>query len=79
MQLKENSNASVYFDLLSNLNEDSKLELIAHLSKSILDNKKKNPKSFAKLFGAWKSNETSEEIIKNIRNSRVSKRKIEQF
>ena len=30
MQLKENSNASAYFDLLSNLNDNSKLELIAH-------------------------------------------------
>lgn len=36
MQLKENSNASAYFDLLSNLNDNSKLELIAHLSSSIL-------------------------------------------
>ncbi|MCC6514754.1 MAG: hypothetical protein IT275_00210 [Chitinophagales bacterium] len=79
MQLKENSNASAYYNLLSNLNESSKLELIAHLSNSILKNKSSKPKSFERLFGAWKSKETAEEIIDNIRKSRVSNRKIESF
>lgn len=79
MQLKENSNASAYYDLLSTLNESSKLELIAHLSNSILKNKSNKPKSFERLFGAWKSKETAEEIIDNIRKSRVSNRKIESF
>ena len=61
MQLKENSNASAYYNLLSNLNESSKLELIAHLSNSILKNKSSKPKSIERLFGAWKSKETAEE------------------
>jgi len=79
MQLKETSNASAYYDLLSNLNESSKLELIAHLSNSILKNKRNKSKSFEKLFGAWKSKETAEEIIENIKKSRFSNRKIESF
>lgn len=79
MQLKEPSNASAYFDLLSNLNENSKLELIAHLSNSILKDKKNKSIPFDKLFGSWKSNETAEKIIENIKQSRVSNRKIESI
>lgn len=79
MLLKENSSASVYYDLLSNLNESSKIELIAHLSNSIVNKKKQKSKSLDDLFGAWKSTETAEEIIADIRNSRVSNRKIEKF
>jgi hypothetical protein len=79
MQLKENSNARAYFDLLSNLNDNSKLELIAHLSSSILKNRNNKSRSFDSLFGAWKSKETAEEIINNIKKSRVSNREIESF
>lgn len=79
MQLKEESNASVYYDLLDNLNESSKIELIAHLSNSIVQKKKSKSKTLEQLFGAWKSKETAEEIIESIRSSRVSTRKIEPF
>ncbi|MEN9447608.1 MAG: hypothetical protein RJA25_898 [Bacteroidota bacterium] len=79
MLLKENSTASVYYDLLSNLNESSKIELIAHLSNSIINKKQQTTKPLEDLFGAWKSKETAEEIIAEIRKSRVSKRIIESF
>ncbi len=67
MLLKENSTASVYYDLLSNLNESSKIELIAHLSNSIINKKQQTTKPLEDLFGAWKSKETAEEIIAEIK------------
>ena len=35
--------------------------------------------SFYKAFGAWESNQTADEIISDIRNSRSLNRQIEQF
>lgn len=77
MQLKEHTNASVYFELLAHLDDAAKKALIAHLSAASTTAKKRKPKSFKQLFGAWKGRETAEEIIVAIRKSRTSKRKIE--
>lgn len=79
MQLKEKADISMYVDLLSHLDESAKKALIAHLSSTKLDKKKRKSKSFEQLFGAWKSSETAEEIISSIRKARVTKRKIESF
>ena len=75
MQLKEHTNASVYFELLSQLDDVS----IAHLADSNQTKTKKNTKTFKQLFGSWKSNETAEELIASIRKSRTTKRKLEAF
>ncbi len=79
MEFKEHTSASVYFELLSHLDESARQALIAHLSAPSSGAKKRKPKSFKQLFGAWKSQETAEEIIAAIRKSRTSKRKIVAF
>lgn len=68
-----------YVELLENLSPSNKLDLIAKLTASIkidLTNKKT---SFRKAFGAFESTKSAEEIIDDIRNSRVLNRQIEAF
>ena len=76
-QSPHNSVVDYYFDLLTNLSVESKLDLISKLSLSIKQNSKEPEVSLQSLFGAWKSDETAEEIIAEIRSSRVSNRTIE--
>lgn len=68
-----------YWGLLNNLNPHIKLSLIEKLLKSLKRdiNTKKN--DFKKAFGAWESDESAEEIIAQIRASRVFKRNIEKY
>jgi hypothetical protein len=74
---QDNSIADYYFDFLKNLNPDSKLDLISKLSLSLKEDKQSPDISLQSLFGAYKSDETAEEIIAEIRASRVSNRFIE--
>ena len=74
---QDNSVADYYFDFLRNLNADSKLYLISKLSLSLMEEKQSSRVSLQSLFGAYESDETAEEIIANIRASRVSNRTIE--
>ncbi len=71
--------ADYYFGFLKNLNSDSKLDLISKLSQSLKQNEKADEVSLQSLFGAYKSEETAEEIISAIRTSRVSNRNIEKL
>jgi cell shape-determining protein MreC len=73
---RQASYASYYFDFLENLNSDSKLDLISQLSQSLKSDKTDNT-SLDSLFGAYKSKETADEILAEIRSSRVSNRNIE--
>ncbi len=75
--LKEVSLADYYYGLLSNLNADIKLDLIAKLSQSLKKSEKEPVVSLESLFGAWKTEESAEELIAEIRASRVNNRKIE--
>lgn len=61
-----------YFGYLKNLDNKAKKTLIAKLTESldIRPKKKFDPES---IFGAWVDNRTSDEIIADIRNSRVEK------
>jgi len=68
-----------YVELLDNLSTSNKLDIISKLSDSVKTDLANKKSSFKKSFGAWKSKETAEEIIEDIRNSRVSKRQIEPF
>ena len=68
--------ADYYFGVLRNLNADSKLDLISQLSQS-LKSGKTDTISLESLFGAYKSEETADEIITELRSSRVSDRNIE--
>lgn len=61
-----------YFGFLSRLDNDSKKRLIIKLTESI-EEKKKSTISLKDLSGAWEDSRDSDEIIKEIRNSRVDK------
>jgi hypothetical protein len=71
--------AEYYFGFLENLNADSKLDLISKLSQSLKKDGTIPEASLQSLFGAYKSDETAEEIIAEIRSSRVSNRNTEPF
>lgn len=62
--------AEYYFGLLKNLNAESKLDLIARLSQSLKKTDAENEVTLQSLFGAFKSEETAEEIIEELRASR---------
>jgi hypothetical protein len=67
-----------YLGFLFKLDNRTKKELIIRLTESIdlNDTKKVDLKD---LFGAWSDSRTSDEIIRDIRDSRVNNRKIEDF
>ena len=69
--------ADYYFGFLQNLNSDSKLDLISKLSQSLKEDKIIPEVTLQSLFGAYKSDETADEIIADIRASRVFHRNIE--
>ncbi len=71
--------AGFYFDFLKNLNSDSKLDLISKLSQSLKEKETVPEISLESLFGAYKSEESAEDIIAELRESRVFNRKIESF
>ena len=73
---QDTSCADYYFGVLKNLNADSKLDLISQLSQS-LKAVNRDTTSLESLFGAYKSDETADEIIAELRSSRVSNRNIE--
>ena len=69
-----------YFELLHNLCKQMKLELITKLSNSINEDEvPKNENFIDRFFGAFKSDKSAEEIIKEIRESRTFNRTIESF
>jgi hypothetical protein len=75
-------NASIvdgYVELLENLSSKHKLELISKLSNSVKLHLSEKRTSFKNSFGAFESKKTAEEIIEEIRNSRISNRKMVCF
>ena len=68
-----------YLQLLSNLSADNKLDLISKLTQAVKTDIGERKNSFYKSFGAWESKQTADEIIADIRNSRIHNRQIEQF
>ncbi len=68
--------ADYYFKFLKNLNRDNKLDLISKLSQSLKKNDEVADTSLQSLFGAYKSDETADEIIEALRASRVFNRNI---
>ena len=68
-----------YLRLLENLSPSNKLDLISKLSVSVKTDITDRKNSFYKAFGAWESNQTADEIINDIQNSRTLNRQIEQF
>lgn len=82
MDRSKNINSAIlegYFSLLKNLAPSSKFDLISKLSASINSGDSTKNKTFKKSFGAFTSKQSAEEIIEEIRSSRVSYRNIESF
>ena len=69
-----------YFSFLKNLKHDSKLDLITKLSESLKTGEEvEQETTLQSLFGAYKSDETAEEIIAELRASRTFNRKTESL
>lgn len=68
-----------YFGLLSGLSKEDKLRLIARLSNSVADEVIEKETAVDKFFGAFESNKSAEEIIREIRESRNFNRSVEAF
>jgi hypothetical protein len=68
-----------YLRLLDNLSPSNKLDLIAKLTTSVKSDFTDRKRNFPKAFGAWESNQSADQIITDIRNSRNFNRQIEQF
>jgi len=67
-----------YFGYLKNLDTKAKKSLISKLTKSI-ETKPKKEFDLNKMFGAWIDDKSTDEIISEIKNSRVNKFNIESF
>ena len=67
-----NSTIDKYFGFLKRLDNGSKKRLIIKLTESI-EEKENRTVSLKDLSGAWEDSRDSDEIIKEIRNSRVNK------
>lgn len=70
----KNTTIDKYFGFLSRLDNVSKKRLIVKLTESI-EVEEENNFNLKGLYGAWKDSRTSDEIINDIRKSRVEKRK----
>jgi hypothetical protein len=68
-----------YVGLLDNLSTTDKLDLISKLTASVKTDLATKKSSFKKSFGAFDSKKNAEEIIEEIRSSRVSNRQIESL
>ena len=68
-----------YYGLLSSLSKENKIRLIAKLSNSIIEESTESENVVDKFFGAFKSEKSAEELIIEIRESRVFNRTIEAF
>ncbi len=72
----------IWWALLAGLSKDNKLELAARLITSLKENDtypKKKDDGWLKLAGAWKDEESAEEMANRIRSSRFTNRQIEPF
>lgn len=68
-----------YVGLLDNLSTNNKLDLISKLTDSVKSDLIEKKSSLKKSFGAFESKKSAEEVIEEIRDSRVSTRQIESF
>ena len=68
-----NKTIDKYFKFLSKLDNRSKKNLIIKLTESINLNDNKDF-DLSRLYGAWDDDRTSDEIIKDIKGSRIDKK-----
>ena len=67
-----------YFGFLVKLDNSSKKRLIIKLTESI-ETEEEKKSDLNLLYGAWVDDRDSDEIIKEIRDSRIENRNIEEF
>ena len=80
METNRTDIADNFFGMIKNLSVDVKLELISKITDSLRGTKKEaQDDSWKKLFGAWQSDQSAEEIIEDIRASRDTNRQIEDL
>lgn len=75
---QKNKKVNKYFRLMKNWDTESKKNLIIKLTKSINDETNFN-RDFSSCFGAWDDDRSTNEIIDDIKNSRVNNPEIEDF
>ncbi len=68
-----NTTIDKYFAFLKRLDNVTKKQLIVKLKES-MEIKEKKHINLSELYGAWEDSKSSDEIIKEIRNSRVEKK-----
>ncbi|MCK9208837.1 MAG: hypothetical protein M0P66_17130 [Salinivirgaceae bacterium] len=73
-----NSTIDKYFGFLTKLDNVSKKKLIVKITESI-EVREEIYFDLASLYGAWEDSKTSDEIIKDIRDSRIEKNDIIDF
>ncbi|MEO7308769.1 MAG: hypothetical protein ABIX01_00110 [Chitinophagaceae bacterium] len=66
-----------YLKMLDNLSTANKLDLMSRLTGSVKADLANKKNVFKKSFGAFESEKSADEIIEEIRNSRVFNRRIE--
>lgn len=64
-----------YMELLNNLSNDSKLELIARLARSMKTGKKADSVPLADLYGSFISDQSADELVDDLKKARVFNRK----
>ncbi|WP_162417375.1 hypothetical protein [Cyclobacterium roseum] len=80
MESNKLDKAENIFRMVKNLSADVKLEIISKITNSLKGAKKEvKDDSWKKLFGAWESEESAEEIIEEIRASRHTNRQVEDL
>jgi len=68
-----------YAELLESMSMANKLDLISKLTKSVKTEIDEDPNRLYKSFGQWKGNESADEMINVIRESRTFNRDREEL
>lgn len=72
-------NANSYWNVLKDLSNEAKIELIARLSNSLLHKEEEKHASASDFYGVWKDCESAEHLNDEIKAARTFKNDIEAF
>ena len=72
-------NENIYWNMLKDLSNEAKLELIARLSNSLLHQEAKTKISASSFYGVWRDDDVPEDLAEEIKVSRRFKNDIEAF
>jgi hypothetical protein len=79
MRHSDKNIVEAFVELFEGLSFTNKLELIESLSKSLKEESSKKEENFFKSFGAFVSEKSAEEIVKEIKDSRYFRNKDLEF